>query len=925
MFCPYCGKQTPEKGRFCINCGSDISDLFMEQSNEQIVVDDIENSLDIVKQEKSVGTSIATENLKTEEVNLKDDVIEKVQEDKKPKYVVTNLINDNISLLNDERLDFYKKNYFINNEFVFPVGEFFIRYPEHIIMDINKTAYFKYVECYVLADFEKKYLQQVCDMQTFMSEGINLYLDAINQIAEATTRYFVSSGVMIVSENDVKMAINVHSGLENKLNELVKVAESIYSSAQTESEINKLNSMLAQNNTSYMAGGIGFSGVLGGLAAAGIANAGASLFSSLKDSMDKSKIDSKMKKKLDTLFSDKGLLDEFKIDLILCVQDAAKLYCYTMENVYDYTFFGSYRKEEWVCLGDNTIKYITDKATSLENLCKVLTEIYTYSEALERLVILYYKDEEIQRQLSDLAKFLLYDSQLEIWLAKAKKEECLRLKKEKLKKEEQLAHVFALPEMTIEDVQIKINILLDEGNKIGYDSNEKIFVLEKKLEGMKKDEKEAELRKAYDLPENSVDDVIKKMEVIKREAEKINYDVTETITQLQALSEKLKQEEKEVELKKALSLPENTVEEVLEKIDRIKEEAAKIDYDANAQIEQLRLEIPKIEKMVKEREQGEILQKVVIEQNAKGYLIDLLTMLDVEGDKKTQETERFLDGMKCFKRYYKDYLKDEDEIPLLFYDDTWLKSARDSFLVTSKKLLISNMGTITCLNIEDIRGISMVEKTFSPGVLINNKHKIVTVDAGKDKVRPITCCIEAALKVAGILSNVKINFASQLTPEILGNMATITDGSEIVTQKEKANISYQELIEYVKNIINVTALPETHRYYILAGTNDKKYSNAFASYCKLQVGEFPILLFDNTIFGSAKEGFVLTTRGIYFRNSSDKMGFVPYKECDNRVLISEYDIIINGTTINAACASKKESFVEVIEKVIDGITKHVVS
>lgn len=46
---------------------------------------------------------------------------------------------------------------------------------------------------------------------------------------------------------------------------------------------------------------------------------------------------------------------------------------------------------------------------------------------------------------------------------------------------------------------------------------------------------------------------------------------------------------------------------------------------------------------------------------------------------------------------------------------------------------------------------------------------------------------------------------------------------------------------------------------------NKKISNASRAYAKMTSVETPVCLFDNTVFGSAKEGFVLTTRNLYIR------------------------------------------------------------
>lgn len=864
MFCPYCGKQTPEEGKFCINCGSNISDLFCKK--EDVIESQNDISVKNEKVETESQNALGTFNSNKENTSI--ETIERTisaepKKNESLEYIVADSLDSKIPLLNGEKLEHFKEKYLKNGEFVFPVGKYCICYPERIVMNINTAAYFEIIKKIVINEFEKDYSKSVCDLKTFFTDGLIHYMDAINKIADYTTKFFVGSGVMSISDDDIKMGIKVHKRLENKINELICNAEKLYSSAQTENTILEMNNMLAQNNTSYMAGGFGFSGVMGGLAAAGIANVGASVFSSIKENIDKSRIDSKMKKSLDDMFSDESLKDEFVNDLVLCVQDAAMIYRFKMEDIHDGISFGGFYNDELVLLGENTVKYITNKETILENLCKVLSDVYAKPEILKCLVITYYNDKEILQQLTALTEFLLFDSELEDWFKEARKKEEQFFRQEQLKKEEKMKDIFLLPESTVDEVQRKINILIEKSTEIGYDSNEKV-------------------------------------------------------TDLQQLMEKLKKEEKEQGLKEALEMSEVTVEDVLKKIERVKEEAEKISYNVSDKIEELYMHIDVLKIKSKEQEYGSILHKVVMEQNVVEHLIDLFAILN--SDSLSSEVK---ESVKCFKSFYKAYLNDKDEIPLLFYDDTLLKSARDSFLLTTKKLLISNSGNIVFVNIEDIYSMMMVEKLISPGILVNDKYKIVMVLAGKEKIRPFIRCLEAALRISKEFSG-NLNTEKVVSVSSDENIVENEDVQKGDIKENNTIISYTELFNSVEEIINRLGVPETRAVLFLNGSNSKKYTNAYTNYCKLQENEVPIVLFDNTIFGSAKEGFIMTTKGIHYKNSLSKAEYLQYKPSGNQVVTSGYDIIINGISVSASCASKRENLAEIIEKVINYIVAHTI-
>ena len=89
--------------------------------------------------------------------------------------------------------------------------------------------------------------------------------------------------------------------------------------------------------------------------------------------------------------------------------------------------------------------------------------------------------------------------------------------------------------------------------------------------------------------------------------------------------------------------------------------------------------------------------------------------------------------------------------------------------------------------------------------------------------------------------------------------------------------------------------------------NYDKFKGALGSYAKLDTDEIPLVLFDSTFFGSAKDGFILTTKGIHIHGSysSEKHApFIAYK--DLRVSQLEKDLIINGSEFSMIPLSVKE-------------------
>ncbi|WP_102273700.1 TerD family protein [Cytobacillus massiliigabonensis] len=106
---------------------------------------------------------------------------------------------------------------------------------------------------------------------------------------------------------------------------------------------------------------------------------------------------------------------------------------------------------------------------------------------------------------------------------------------------------------------------------------------------------------------------------------------------------------------------------------------------------------------------------------------------------------------------------------------------------------------------------------------------------------------------------------------------TEQSGPEKEVKKEPAASSKQQDQESVQERIEklVTAFYDNLQGYVKDlfylyrqqdSKSGKKFSNVLSSYAQLENDEQPILLYDNTAFGSAKDGFLITTRHIYWHN-----------------------------------------------------------
>lgn len=87
--------------------------------------------------------------------------------------------------------------------------------------------------------------------------------------------------------------------------------------------------------------------------------------------------------------------------------------------------------------------------------------------------------------------------------------------------------------------------------------------------------------------------------------------------------------------------------------------------------------------------------------------------------------------------------------------------------------------------------------------------------------------------------------------------------------------------ESIKSIICAYQEELGKDLYWMVDIPEKKLSNAMDSYTVLDDDERIICLYDNTVFGSAKEGFVLSTKGLYWKNSFENSNYLCYCDVKN--------------------------------------------
>lgn len=105
-------------------------------------------------------------------------------------------------------------------------------------------------------------------------------------------------------------------------------------------------------------------------------------------------------------------------------------------------------------------------------------------------------------------------------------------------------------------------------------------------------------------------------------------------------------------------------------------------------------------------------------------------------------------------------------------------------------------------------------------------------------------------------------------------------------------MSLLEKYPYMSEILDsLSELVDNSNYYVVAGKNGsvpaKKLNNAKSSYAPFagigEDGEEILFLYDDTAFGSAKEGYLFTNHQIYLKNLFENPTFLDYSQLNNLV------------------------------------------
>ncbi|MCI2780140.1 zinc ribbon domain-containing protein [Clostridium perfringens] len=270
----------------------------------------------------------------------------------------------------------------------------------------------------------------------------------------------------------------------------------------------------------------------------------------------------------------------------------------------------------------------------------------------------------------------------------------------------------------------------------------------------------------------------------------------------------------------------------------------------------------------------------------------------------------------------------KDEKEFFIFDNTVWGGAKEGFYITDEYLYCHNsFEEAFKIKISEVDKVEIKNKK----IYINDK-KIDLLQEDDIEKYNFKNLIEY------ILFRIKYdNVINQFNEDYNCKVEEFSEENEVkenINNKEVENKVKQQEKNMIREVKNETELL-THLVKFLSAKNirdlknrlyingesanaNKKIVNASKSYLKIESGEFVYALYDNTIFGSGKDGFSLTNKNIYYRNCFENTVKIPYKDIetiniDKNCLIIERNKIDVNFINNDEMGLFRDTIIELIE------------
>lgn len=299
------------------------------------------------------------------------------------------------------------------------------------------------------------------------------------------------------------------------------------------------------------------------------------------------------------------------------------------------------------------------------------------------------------------------------------------------------------------------------------------------------------------------------------------------------------------------------------------------------------------------------LLKEYLEEGLLYVLNSTLNLLDNSWKKRTFIYSSDRPVLEKFEYAFKKFaFLDIDENPLILHDSSLLKSGGAGFLITNKRIHadVFGKGKMSFL-FNEIYSID----ANTQYVILNEKFFISIYPIDQEDKKLIWELIQFYIT---IIPNIKCTYEQTVEHESIN-----LENHNNPNTKDPAGIY---------NRIRSDELKKKLFYLNQNVKADAKLNKIITTYANLDLDEKMIMGYDDTVFGSAKNGFLLTNKGIHIKGLIQKARFISYEEI-NEIFLKGFskELYINNIEVSLTQLSERHSKEELVSllKYISGLSR----
>lgn len=408
MFCPNCGKEIiVENAKFCFQCGYCLADLTdYENCSEQLENSDTDED-DVIEE---LSQNLESEEIENEEIE--NEMLPTTVSEESNEFALIPLIDnegDDVQfetfLFDKERIAHYQ-TYISGMDYVLPLGNYSVRFNRDCIVYANIVSYMEGVRDTALSVFQEYYKNNVRNMDEWISKACPKSTELMKWMRKKAENLLIASKIYDYSADSLSKNID-RSRFDARLSSIYKRYMEVCENAE---EVKMMREMAKDSSSGgFIGGGFGFSGAMGGIMAAGIANAGVGVARGVKNGITALGDSLKANANKRAVFKNPenyAVLEDMIYYEAACLRTLCRKII-DRETGHVHSIYQDDERAEM--LVTHAIEYAQDTNEFWQDITQAIEACPYCIEAYEAIYCKYYKNLTLMEQLKEIYKLFLLD------------------------------------------------------------------------------------------------------------------------------------------------------------------------------------------------------------------------------------------------------------------------------------------------------------------------------------------------------------------------------------------------------------------------------------------------------------------------------------------------------------------------------------